>query len=85
MQIKKFKSSKELKESMQNVDRVIENELKMEPVVAIEPVLADAYRENKEIELHVEKVLDELSDKAEDIVEIDSYNELKQIDSLYAD
>ena len=63
----KIRSSRELKESIQNVDRVIENEL-LDTTVAIDPVLADAYEQNKEIELQVEKTLEELADKAEDVV-----------------
>lgn len=64
----KIRSSKELKESIQNVDRVIENEL-LDTHVEIDPVLADAYEQNKEIELHVEKTLAELNKRAEEVVE----------------
>lgn len=64
----KIRSSKELKESIQNIDRVIENEL-LDTHVEIDPILADAYEQNKEIELHVEEVFDELNKKAEEVVE----------------
>ncbi len=63
----KIRSSRELKESIQNVDRVIENEL-LDTTVVIDPVLADAYEQNKEIELQVEKTLEELTDKAEELI-----------------
>ena len=64
----KIRSSRELKESMQNVDKVIENEL-VDTVVTIDPILADTYEQNKEIETQVEETLDELTKKAEDIIE----------------
>lgn len=66
--MEKIKSSKALKESMQNVDRVIENEL-LDTHVEIDPILADAYEQDKEIELHVEETLDELNKKGEEVVE----------------
>lgn len=64
----KIRSSKELKEGIENVDKVFENEL-LDAHVAIDPVLADAYIQNKEIELHVEETIDELNDKAEEVIE----------------
>ena len=65
----KIRSSKELKEAIQNVDRVIENESNIDPVITVDPILADAYEQNKAAEEHVEEVLTELDKKAEEVVE----------------
>lgn len=64
----KVRSSRELKESIQNVTDIIENDVNIDPVVAIDPVMTAAVIDNKEAEERVEQILDELSDAAEDVI-----------------
>ena len=72
----KIRSSRELKESIENVTKVIDNEINVDPVVSIDPVMVDAVQQNKEAEEHVAEVLDELDKAAEDIIEEDPKAEL---------
>lgn len=65
----KIRSSKELKESIQNVDRVIENEISIEPVIEIDTVLASAVIDNKKAEEQVTEILSELDKLGENVVE----------------
>lgn len=77
----KFRSSKELKEAIQNVDKVIETD-SIDAVVEVDPILASAYIENKDAEQHVEEILDELTDKAEEVVE-DSPEASLPLENIY--
>ena len=65
----KIRSSRELKESIDNVTKVIDNNVNIDPVVAIDPVMVDAIEQNKENEEHVAEVVDELTKAAEDVIE----------------
>ena len=66
--MEKIRSSKQLKESMQNIDKVIDNEL-LNAEIALDINTANAYIEDKEAVKHVEEVLVELDEKAADIIE----------------
>ena len=65
----KIRSSRELKESIDNVTKVIDNNVNIDPVVAIDPVMVDAIDQNKATEEYVAEIVDELTKAAEDVIE----------------
>ena len=69
MTINKYKSSKELKEAMQNVERVVNfKDDAVEVHADLDLLTADAYDQDITAQAHVEEVLDELEDKVDETI-----------------
>ena len=64
----KIRSSKALKESLENIEKVIENEVHIDPVLATDTVLVDAYIDDKAAKERVEEIITELDEVAEETV-----------------
>ena len=80
--MKKFKSSRELKESIKNMEPVLDNNVGIDAHTEIDVVMADAIVHSAENDKHIEEVKDELNKKAEEIA-TDNPDEGKVVKNAY--